>query len=74
VKQLLRGLSAGEVGVGSGGSGVGGAGEQERETGGRGETQGAPGAQAFPLAFSIVFKTSSQLPPVTAPTNLPFAL
>ena len=72
-KELLGGLSAGEVGIGSGGSGVGGAGEQERETGGRRESQGAPGRQAFPLAFSIAFRISSQLPPVTAPTNFPFA-
>ena len=72
-KDLLGGLSAGEVGIGSGGSGVGGAGEQERETGGRREAQSALGGQAFPLAFSIVFNIWSQLPPVTAPANLPFA-
>jgi hypothetical protein len=72
-KDLLRGLSAGEVGVGSGGSGVSGAGEEERETGGRREAKGAPGGQAFPLAFSIVFRIWSQLPPVTAPANFPFA-
>src|ERR1043165_1246198 len=74
-----RGLtcSAGEVGVGSGGSGEGRAREcrmQNAECEKDEQTNSAFSIlhSAFHLAFSSASSISSHIPPVTAPTNFPF--
>ena len=74
-KKLELGLSAGEIGVGSGGSGVGGRRdcerqEQEREHRGRANSRRH---EDCARAFSRTFRNWSQLPPVTSSTNFPRA-
>lgn len=74
-KELSFGLSAGEIGVGSGGSGVGGRRDREREEqeGEEGLRRGPRHGQARARAFSRTLRNWSQLPPVTSPTNFPRA-